>query len=380
MRQLKLSAKRFPMKYKSYVIALSAIILILNLCAWFSIGFCDWYTLHITPIWVNTLGRFMNLFPFSVGEILIVLGILLSIIAFVLLVLRNHFSGRSHTFFKLYGAIFLNVCLILTLNCSTLYHCTQLDPNPVKSSRTYTVLELETLRNHIVTMCNLLADTMPRDEQGYVVYDGDLQAEAKDALHGISDLYPKLAGYYPNVKPMFFSALMSQSYMAGYYFPFSMEANCNKNMYITNYPDTYCHELSHLHGYLFEEEAGMLSFLACTHSEDTFFQYCGYLAVLGYVDKAYIRSIHAIDSEEGALRYLSQLSCSDAVKSDFIFLKPETWEKVEEHAVLKTETVKSISNTFTETTLKLNGISDGMAVYDGVVSYLLEYYEGTLYR
>ena len=63
-------------KWKIYI-AIWALVVLLNVVAWNSKEFCDWYIFHIFPLWVNTYGRITGLFPFSVGEILIVAGVLL---------------------------------------------------------------------------------------------------------------------------------------------------------------------------------------------------------------------------------------------------------------------------------------------------------------
>ncbi len=54
---------------------IAGVILLLHAAAWCISGFSDWYIAHIFPIWVNTYGRFTALFPFSVGEILLCLGV-----------------------------------------------------------------------------------------------------------------------------------------------------------------------------------------------------------------------------------------------------------------------------------------------------------------
>ena len=56
-------------------------------------------------------------------------------------------------------------------------------------------------------------------------------------------------------------------------------------MYITNMPFTICHELAHLKGYIYEDEANFIAFMACINSDNLFFQYSGYLNVLNYVSK-----------------------------------------------------------------------------------------------
>lgn len=366
--------------HKRILIILLAVVVLLNLAAWFIPGLCDWYTLYITPVWYNSFGRLANIFPFSVGEIMlgfaVVLVCLAALFGILLVFLRKKEGYRRFTavFYRIFAYIFVMVCLVMTLNCSMLYHCEPLDPNPNAAYREYTIEELELMRNHIVAQCNYYSCLVERDAEGYLVYSGDMQETAKRALHNISDQYPKLSGYYPDVKHMALSNLMSQAYMAGYYFPFSMEANCNGNMYISNYPEVYCHELSHLHGYIHEDEANFLSFLACKESDDVFFIYCGYLSVLNYVNNAYWESIDG-DIE----RYMAQPSVNQFVNTDNIFLLEKTWEEVEETAVFATDTIDAVSDRFTETSLQLNGVKEGLARYDKVVDLLLQYYDGILY-
>ncbi len=69
---------------------LVVISVVLNVIAWKSTAFCDWYTAHIFPIWENTYGRLTSLLPFSFGELLIavaVFGIPLSLVAMLVLVI-----------------------------------------------------------------------------------------------------------------------------------------------------------------------------------------------------------------------------------------------------------------------------------------------------
>lgn len=233
------------------------ITILLNIVAWMSPAFCDWYTLHIMPFWYNSYGRFMDIFSFSVGEYMIIAAIVLIICLLIISILlpllrkKSGFRVFAVCYYKSTAMIFVCVCFIMTPNCTILYHCSPIDPNPEVSYRKYSVDELETARNYIVKMCNYYSERMNRDENGYIIYEGDMEKTAAYALNNISADYPKLEGYYPRVKHMMFSDLMSQAYIAGYYFPFSLEANCNSNMYIINYPEVYCHELSHLHGYIY---------------------------------------------------------------------------------------------------------------------------------
>lgn len=405
------------MKWKVYLI-IWIFIVALNIVAWSSTSFCDWYLSFVFPVWVNTYGRFTGIFPFSVGEILIVLGLCLLTVALVLGIawgivtvvrrkvqkkragdislrsmdmltvslakqekkVRGVYVRKLERFckgyFRFFAWVLLAVCLIMTLNCSILYHASSFSKKYFSSMAGYdegkqhTLEELTALRNFVVEECNALSAQMLRDETGRILYDGDFAAEAKRAMRKLGETYDNLSGYYPAPKPLISSDFMSQQYMTGYYFPFSMEANYNDVMYIMNMPATYCHELAHLKGYIYEDEANFIAYLACLESEDVLFRYAGYLSVLNYIDNDFYDSIGK-DKE----RYLAEIRILPQVHEDNVFLTQEEWERIEKKAVLDTETVDAISDKFTDTTLKLNGVSDGMVSYSRVVRLLLEYYD-----
>lgn len=349
-----------------------------NVIAWNSQAFCDWHVKHLFPLSVNLYGRLMSVFPFSVGEGMIVLAVLFTAAAIVMgfmriLVRKGRVKMLISAFFQVYAWGFLAVFMIMTWNCFILYHASEFDETYMaqKAQRTYTDRELIQVRNHIVEELNALTEQMERDEEGFLVYQGDMKQEAVRAMQGLGEEYELLSGYYPQAKGITASDFLSQQYMMGYYFPFSMEANYNTSMYIANVPATLCHELAHLKGFIYEDDANFIGFLACINSEDPFYRYSGYLSVLNYVEKEYKKS--------SGKQEFGSVSLAKSVRADDIFLTSEAWERVEENAVVETAVVKAASNQFTETTLVINGVSDGMKSYSRVVQLLLEYYDGILY-
>ena len=263
-------------------ISLIILSLCLNLAGWFSSSFCNYYVMHIFPVWVETYGRLTGMFSFSVGEIM-------------------------------------------------LYHASPINeryPIGDGSPEKYGVSEVTVLRDYVVEQANLLAT----------------------------------------------SEFFSQQYIMGYYFPFSMEANYNAIMCKINMPVTMCHELSHLKGIIREDEANFIGYLDCVDAEDDFFRYSAYLSVISYLDRDFYKAIGQNDEI-----YESHPAISEQVMVDKRFLTKETWDHVEETALIETETVKKVSNTFTETTLVLNGVKDGKISYSRVVDLLLLYYDGVLY-
>ncbi len=349
-----------------------------NVIAWNSQAFCDWHVKHLFSLSVNLYGRLMSVFPFSVGEGMIVLAVLFTAAAIVMgfmriFVRKGRVKRLISVFTRVYAWGFLAVFMIMTWNCFILYHASEFDETYMvqKAQRTYTDRELIQVRNHIVEELNALTEQMERDEDGFLVYQGDMEQEAIRAMQKLGEEYELLSGYYPQAKGITASDFLSQQYMMGYYFPFSMEANYNTSMYIVNVPATLCHELAHLKGFIYEDDANFIGFLACINSDDPFYRYSGYLSVLSYVEKEYKKA--------SGKQEFGSVSLAKSVRADDIFLTSEAWERVEENAVVETAVVKAASNQFTETTLVINGVSDGMKSYSRVVQLLLEYYDGILY-
>jgi hypothetical protein len=334
--------------------------ILFNAAAWISRPFSDYYTDNIFPKLTEGYSRFTSLFPFSVGEIMLVVLVVLVIALLITLVLRKFFL------WKILPVIVAVVVTIMSLNCFVLYHCTPMTVAE-NTKESYDLQDLAALRDFIVTKCNELSLKMPRDSEGNVVYQGDMKEMAKKSMLGISDRQKRLDGFYATPKALTFSGFMSQQYMQGYYFPFSMEANYNDDMYIMNKPFTICHELAHTHGYIYEDEANFLGFLSCIESEDPVFEYSGYLGVLNYVNNDFYK---AVDKET----YDSHVKITDLVKYDNQFLTDEAWKKVEDNAIFDTETVKKAADTFVDTNLKVNGVSSGKVSYTHVVSLLLDFY------
>lgn len=415
--------KNWKTQTKIYFIIIGIVVL-LNVIAWSSEAFCDWYIRYVFPVWVNTYGRLTGLFPFSVGEWLIVAGVFLVIAAVILMIAsafrwiirrcrachvdkQDECSSASHVtrpsvtrgrgrfdkfccgFYTFFAWVLLAVFVLMTLNCTILYHATPFsekyfamekatddgnentDTGNIAETKksTYTLQDLTALRNMLVEKCNELSGQMQRTEEGEIIYEGNMRKKAISHMQALGETYDALQGFYPMSKPLYFSDFVSQQYMLGYYFPFSMEANYNKVAYVTNLPVTMCHELAHLKGYIQEDEANFIGFLACISSDDLLFQYSGYLSVLNYVNNDFYEAIG-----EDYERYMAEVQIDRQVYEDAVFVRKEDWDRIEKEAVVDTEVVDAVSTGFVETSLKLNGVDDGMVAYSRVVGLLLQWY------
>jgi len=381
-------------------------VILINLVSWQSVKFSDWYIQHIFPVWLNTYARLTSKVSFSLGEIMLILAVVVTVFGvgfwLVNFISRQKYKKAVKGFGSFYAWTALVVCYVMTLNCFILYHASSFSDkyliehpeadlmvagisdhavtqvytknDAVENETTYTKRELAVLRDYIVEKCNELEKVIPHDDSGDAYYDGDLLEASRQAMIKLGEDYDQLAGFYVTPKYLSFSDFFSQQYIMGYYFPFSMEANINSVMYITNVAPTICHELAHTKGFIYEDDANMIGYLACINSDDPFLQYCGYLSVLSYVNNDFYDSIGKNQNV-----YKSHVRISDGVAADNIFLTRENWQVVECTAVVKTSTVKAVSDKLMDTTLKLNGVEEGMLQYNNVVGQLLTYYNGKLY-
>jgi len=251
-----------------------------------------------------------------------------------------------------------------------LYHASTVEEQYFDARADYGVQELMDAYTEAVTKANELSGQVKRSADGTAVYDGsckELYAACAQAMQAQGAVYPYLAGYYPDPKPIRASHFMSQQYLLGIYFPFTMEANYNTVMYPVNVPATVCHEYSHLKGIILEDEANYFGFVACIEADDPYLQYSGYLSVLGYLASQVHRSVPE-DVRQTMVR------ANEYVQKDSVFLTKEQWKQVEKKAVLSTETVNKATNVFLETNLTMNGVEDGIQSYSRVVRLVIRYY------
>lgn len=360
-------------KRYSVLLAICLIMALINVLARICTPFADFYTEKIFPFITNTFSFISGIFPFSFGEILIVLAIVLVLAGILLTVIllifgKNFRRKTASTACFIYLSVFTFILSTETLNCFIMYQCTPFAEKYLSPSG-HTRTQLTELYSLLIDKANTLAEQVPRDNMNCFEYNGNVNKEARSAMKKAGETFPQLKGYYPKAKPIQFSYFMSQSHLSGIYFPFSLEANYNDDMCRTNLPETVCHELSHLKGFIQEDEASFIAFYATTQcSDDISFQYSGYLEALEYVHNQIYRN-NISDAY-----YLTD-NISDNVRRDwFRFLPDNYWEENEEKEVIPTETVSTASTAALDTNIKMNGRTEGVETYSLMVELLLDFY------
>ena len=187
--------------------------------------------------------------------------------------------------------------------------------------------------------------------------DRELFSTCREAMYKLSEDYDILDGFYPYAKPVLFSRAMSEFNITGVYFPWTVEANVNVD--IPDYTKAYtaCHELSHLRGFMREDEANYIGYLACINSDSAELRYSGYMLALVHTGN----QLYYTDKEK---YYELSPKYSEGVNLDFR-------ENNAYWAEFKDTALSKAGETMNNTYLKINSVSDGTKSYGRMVDLLL---------
>lgn len=185
------------------------------------------------------------------------------------------------------------------------------------------------------------------------------------AMEKLGQRYRRLSGHYPYPKPILNTWILSVQQTTGVYSPFTVEANYNRDIAYYDIPFTICHELSHLRGYMQEEEANFIGVLATIGADDLYFNYSGYVSAWVYAGNALAR----IDSTAFATLY-SRINAR--TRQDMLY-NNAYWKQFEGKPA---EAHEQLNDAY----LKMQGQATGVRSYGHVTDLMLEYFakNGTL--
>lgn len=354
---------------------------VLMVCARQIPGFAEWYAVHIYQKLTAVVGRVTGLAPFSVVEIgLYVLLIMLPVTGVRTIVKSVRFGQGGENAFRWASGVFLTVSVLMCLyavNCGVNYQRESFSEKSGLEAEQYTAEELKAVCLWLTEEVNARAGLVERGGSGEMILTmpgaedrgsdppGEMPLQvlgdmAVQAMTKLAEDYPDLKGYYPHPKPVCISEILSYQNLSGVYSPFTVEANYNADMVDYNIPFTLCHELSHLRGFMQEEEANFIAFLACVGSGKQDFEYSGYL--MGWV--YCMNALRRADTEEWqAVRE----GLDEAVEAD-LRENSRFWDSYD-------GAVAEVSDKVNDTYLKANGQSEGVKSYGRMVDLIIAYVE-----
>jgi succinate dehydrogenase/fumarate reductase cytochrome b subunit len=389
--------------YLAVTLGLSAI---LGITSRLSVGFSEWYAMTIYPILVGTIGRFFGLFPFSATEFLIYLLIQHAIAGIVLLImeLRQTKEKKRTVFAKagvLVSCVASTVLLIYITNTGINYNRQTFlyDQGIELKSQRSSIDEWKvflTLLDEFYTIFPDLENQITTDENGvFVLSNGDLSKTAPAAMRNLGKQFPRLDLYYPRPKPVLFSGLMSDMFIGGFYSPFTIEAQYNNLAPDSDKAIFALHELTHVAGFMREDEANFIAFLAGRESGNIDLMYAAYLDVFDYIGVMMDREKYEQlpDSFKALFdRFMekSETEWREAtwIDGEFVFgadLLPEQM-RVDKEAQREfwwlsrhrdnpvVQAMSDVSSAVNDTYLRLQGQEDGIASYGMMIDLVMAVY------
>lgn len=354
------------MKYRLVLLMLFPLSFILTQIAKYNADFAEYYALNFYPKISASISFFTSKIPFSLAEFILILLILLILIytirTIVLVIKDKSLKGLSD--FSLNIISFASVMVFLfVIFCGVNYYRYPFSFYSNLEIRKSSKQELIMLSEKLIDDANKFRTKASKDETTVLkLLDNSYYETAKRAQSSfdtISNEYPVLKGSYPPPKPVFFSEIMSYGRITGVFFPYTFESNINVHVPEHELPSTMLHELVHLRGFMREDEANFISYLACINSGYDDFAYSGTLLALNYT----MSELYKEDNEQYVRLYEKY---SQGVKLDLIY-SYRYWKKYETK-------VADISNKVNDSYLKMNNQTDGAKSYGRMVDLLLAYY------
>lgn len=328
-------------------------------------GFADFYGFTIYPVIVNIFAHISGIFPFSVGEIMliaIVLSILFAIVYFIVNMIRR--KGRRLRFLlSSFATVLLAVSVVFfdfVFAMGINYSRKPFSQIAGLQTGKYTKQQVAEVLVYTIANVAEAGKYIELDADGHIVKPDDLSARAVSAMRKLGGTYKPLDSYYSGVKPVMLSELMCYGHITGIFSFWSMEANYNTINIPEELGHIACHELSHMTGFMREDEANYIAFLACRDSGDAYLTYSGWYDMMIYMLNAYYPDA---TPEE----YTAVYSLIPEYARDQLVMQNELWDKYETH-------FGEVAEAMNDVYLKINDQSDGTKSYGRVVDLMIADY------
>ena len=328
-------------------------------------GFAEGYAVIVYPVWSRGVNFITSLLPFSLAEFLVYLAVLAALFFLIRFIVRL-IAGRERRGKLLKGFAVNTGCVLGVLlfffaaNCGINYHrdtFAQVSGLPVEPSSEEELIDLcKTLLENV----NRERQLVREDENGVMKLsfgsDQELAEAVKQAYDGLESQYPTLKSGYGPPKGVLASRGMSYFDITGVFFPYTFEANVNVDVPDYSIPATMGHELSHLRGYMREDEANFLGYLCCRESGHPDLRYSA--AMLAFTQAT--NQLYRQDPEAAQEIFDGM---DEGVRRDRAY-HSAYWEQFEGQ-------LSEVSRTVNNTYLQANRQEDGVQSYGRMVDLLL---------
>lgn len=324
----------------------------------FSRGVYPW----ISSVW----GYLPSLTSFSVAQWVVVIAVVSIACMLIYYIMRiiTRCGERLRYLYRIVTSLLAIASIaffLYAMLCGLNYYRPTFAQNEGFDVRESTTQELVDLCSELTVELNATRAEIGDDMQAHIDERGGFAGYAVrsvDEMKVLAEQYTTLERpVYSQPKPVtFFSWLMSYGDITGMYFAFTVESNINTLPPFYTIPATMGHELAHQCGYMREDEANFIAYLACKQSGDPLIRYSGYFSAYAYA----LAALYQVD-EDAARAVDAKLS--DAVCADYAANR-EFWASYD-------GPFRNFAQQANDAYLKANDQSDGVRSYGRMVDLLL---------
>jgi hypothetical protein len=344
----------------TWVCLITAAVLI-KVFSYFPVAVEKFYSRGFYPVVSRFQRAVFGWVPFSLGDLLyavVVVCLLRWIFRSARKLIRREAGsgwllrgGRRMAFVLLWVYVLFNLEWALNYNRLGIADQLQLNVRP------YTTGELHQLTEVLLEELNRL-DSVARLHRTDLGRMAVLRAGAVRSYDSLSVTDPRFAYRGVSVKPSLFSYPGLYIGFAGYYNPFTGEAQVNTRDPLFGLPYTSCHEMGHQLGYAKENEANFIGFLAARSSPDPAFSYSAYLDLFLY-------SFRELRFRDSVLARTFKGRLGPGVKADL--LEQDRFNRKYENDL--EPRIWALYGSY----LKANRQPDGIVTYTEVTAWLISY-------
>ncbi len=311
-------------------------------------------------------GWLIQWLPFSLTELLVVLGVPAAVALLVIGIVKVVRSSQKPAvlcrLLRPVAWILSVVLLYMLLHGVNYYRRTAADLMGLEL-RTHTTAELSALSEYFAGQAAEVRAQLTEAPDGTVRLEHSLSrllAEAGEGYAALDDAHPFLWGATNRVKPVLLSHAWSYTGITGMYFPLLAEANVNVDQPLWCVPFTAAHELAHTRGFAREDECNFFAFLSCSQHPSADYRYSGYYM-------AYIYCINALNRLDPEQAMAVASSVDEGFRRD-LNAQSEYWDTFE-------GPVQEVSDSINSGFISSQGVPDGSYSYGRCVDLMLAWAE-----
>ncbi len=320
----------------------------------------NWYSNLVYPITSALLRRSLGFLPFSLGDFLYALLVIM-LIRWIVLRIKQKFRDPKRWI--------LNSLAVLSLIyfCFNLFWGFNYYRLPLHAAleidNDYTTDELVELTRDLIATSNELHLTITGNDSVKVEIPHSKTQILKLSIEGYKNIendFPELNYDVPSLKRSIFSIPLTYMGFNGYLNPLTNEGQVNTRIVPYKIPTTASHEIGHQLGFAKENEANFLACLTTMNHPDRYFNYSGYTFALSYcLSELYRRDPELAEKFAEDLNY--------GIKENYREVR-EFWES---HKNPFEPIFMFTYNSF----LVANNQPEGMRSYSYVVALLVNYHK-----